>query len=94
MSYEQFAKADLAITVRSALLGEDIVIASDEKAAAWAGTMRVVYVLDEFRYLYASGELNVDALMALHRLKQGFRGARARGMQPPPSANGKEGACD
>jgi hypothetical protein len=56
---------------------------------AWAAA--VVYLLDEFRHLYASGELNEDALRLLHRLKEAFPGARMRAVQGHGFNCGSEG---
>ena len=39
----------------------------------------VVYLMEEFRHLYASGELNEAALRVLHRLKKQERDARMVG---------------
>jgi hypothetical protein len=90
MSYEQFAKADLVLRIRSSLLGEDIALVSDEEAAkrAWAGA--VVYLLEEFQYLFAGGELNHDALRLLHRLKKLDPGARMTGTHGYPGSFGME----
>ena len=82
--YEEFAKADLVLTIRSALLGDDVVLASDEKAAARASTDHAVYLLKEIGQLYASGSLDVVALKTLHRLKKGFRSARLRDVSGYP----------
>jgi hypothetical protein len=91
MSYEEFAKADLVLRIRSSLLGEEIALASSEEAAAraWAGA--IVYLLDEFRHLYASGELNEDALRLLHRLKKAFPGVRMRASEGHGFNSGSEG---
>jgi hypothetical protein len=92
MSYEQFAAADLVVRIRSSLLGEDIALASDENAAkrAWPGA--IVYVLEEFRHLYAGGELNLDALHLVHRLKKTLDpGARITGTYGYPGSYGMDG---
>jgi len=76
MSYEEFAKADLVLLVRSAVLGEDIVLVSSDEAARRAPPDKVVWVLNELGRLYATGKLNVDALQAIHRLKKGLGTAK------------------
>ena len=79
MSYEEFRRADLALLVRSAVLGEDVIIASAEGAAEKVRGDQVVYLITEFRHLFGSGELNLDALRLLHRLKRAFPEARMTG---------------
>lgn len=76
MSYEEFAKADLVLLVRSAVLGDDIALASSDEAARRAPREMVVYILDELRKFYVGGTLDVDALKALHRLKKRIGDAR------------------
>ncbi|MBZ0172443.1 MAG: hypothetical protein K8E66_08695 [Phycisphaerales bacterium] len=91
MSYEEFVKADLVVHIRSSLLGEDIAIASNEEAAtrAWDGV--VVYLMEEFRHLYAGGELNEAALRVLHRLKRQLPNSRMTGTHGMrPGAGGTE----
>jgi hypothetical protein len=39
----------------------------------------VVYLMEEFRHLYAGGELNEAALRVLHRLKKAEASARLTG---------------
>lgn len=79
MSYEEFVKADLIVHIRSRLLGADIAIASNEEAArrAWDGA--VVYLMEEFRHLYAGGEFDQAAARLLHRLKRQLPGTRMTG---------------
>jgi hypothetical protein len=79
MSYEEFAKADLVLLVRSAVLGDDIALASSEDAARRAPRDMVVWVLGELRRLYVEGGLDVDALKTIHRIKKSFGGARMIG---------------
>jgi hypothetical protein len=76
MSYEEFAKADLVLLVRSAVLDDDIVLASSSEVARRAPREMVVYILDELRKFYVDGTLDVDALKAFHRSKRGFGDAR------------------
>jgi hypothetical protein len=70
MPLSQFARARLVVTVRSALLDEVVVFASDN-ARVDPGEQRVVYRAAELRELLG---LSAKDLRAVHRVKKTFRG--------------------
>lgn len=80
MSCTEFAKANLVLLIRSALLGDDIVLASDETSAARAGREHAVFLAEEILRLYGTGRLDVEALKVAHRTKKGLGDARLAGI--------------
>jgi len=70
MPLSEFARARLVVTVRSAVLDEVVVFASDN-ARVDPGEQRVVYRAAELRELLG---LSAKDLRAVHRVKKTFRG--------------------
>ena len=71
MPLSEFARARLVVTVRSAVLDEVVVFASDN-AAVDPGEQRVVYRAAELRELLG---LSANELRAVHRTKKLFGGS-------------------
>lgn len=88
MSLTEFAKADAALLVRSALLGDDIVLASNEGAAARSRRGHVALLATELLQLYATGRLNVDALKVLHRSRKDLGDVRLLKIEHPRRPDG------
>ena len=90
MSYEDFERANTVVYIRSSVLGDDIALASNEEAAADVPEGYPVYLLEEFKHLYATGELHLDALILLHWLKFCFPATRVIGPVASPPAKKQE----
>jgi hypothetical protein len=74
MRLDDFARAGLVVTVRSELLGERIILASDN-ARVDPGELRTVYRARELRALL--GLTDPGELRQIHAVKRTFRGSIA-----------------
>lgn len=67
MSATEFKDSNLAILIRSYLLGEDIVLASNERSRVLYGDQYVTYLPEE---LMAAYQLSPDFIKKIHRIKK------------------------
>jgi len=71
LSIDEFAKRNLAILVRSYLLGEDIYMISNPDCLKDIEGNHVTYLPEEMMAIY---NLSKESIMALHRIKKSFGG--------------------
>ena len=73
MPLSEFAHAALILVVRSNILGETVILASDN-ALVDPGEQRPVYRAAELRALLGLERFGRDELRQVHRVKRTFRG--------------------